>query len=161
MTYNCFTVTKAGARRGIRVGKTDTPTIQVGEVGRGRSLVSVALPEGSVIESNRVSYIPTSEPKQIVVCIRDHSGFRGSWSAVFSDGITLIAEGRCAQGTAGRMGSGPEYLVRGGAGETMQIRRRGRLYGKPSCLEVRFQTTGIEVVDVEAEAVNAAAAAAF
>ncbi|GAB7387377.1 hypothetical protein BSNK01_12130 [Bacillaceae bacterium] len=47
-------------------------------------------------------------------------------------GVTILAEGYCAQGTAGRMGGHPEYLILIGAGTTLRVARSGRLYGDPA-----------------------------
>ena len=47
---------------------------------------------------------------------------------------TVIAEGACAQGIAGHMGGGPEYLAVLAHGQSVQINRGGRLYGEPAWL---------------------------
>jgi len=60
----------------------------------------------------------------------------------------LIAEGRCAQGGAGRMGGGPEYLIAARPGEFC-IHRWGRLYGAPRFVGVRIHPDGrVETWDV-------------
>lgn len=52
----------------------------------------------------------------------------------------VIARGACAQGDAGRMGGGSEYLLVLRDGEAVEIVRMGRLYGSPAC--VRVQNVG-------------------
>ncbi|GBD12059.1 hypothetical protein HRbin24_00059 [bacterium HR24] len=60
----------------------------------------------------------------------------------------LIAEGYCAQGAAGRMGGGPEYLIAAPPGEFC-IYRWGRLYGAPRFVGVRIYPDGrVETWDV-------------
>jgi hypothetical protein len=159
---NCYTVQKGGkVKEGIAVGKNaDGPTVHVGERGRGRELVVVPLPEGTEVEKGRAIHIPTSTPGELVVLVHCQRGYRGSWSAEFGDGITVIAEGREAQGAAGRMGGGPEYLLRGPVGAEFIIQRRGRLYGAPSELRVEMGHP-LEVVDMEAEAAAREAANKF
>jgi hypothetical protein len=51
---------------------------------------------------------------------------------------TILAQGACAQGDAGRMGGGPEMLLLLQPGQEVVIRRSGRLYGAPSCILVRW-----------------------
>ncbi len=159
---NCYTIEPRGARTGIPITATARgPIIQVGEDGRGRELVRVALPEGSKHDEHRVQSIPTSTPDQFVVLIRDHSGFRGGWAAEFDGDVTIIAEGASAQGAAGRMGGGPEYLLRASPGASVTIRRRGRLYGKPAVLRVAITADGVSTVDVAAEEAATEAASRF
>jgi hypothetical protein len=66
----------------------------------------------------------------------------------------VIAEGRCAQGAAGRMGGGPEYLVALRAGEAVEIVRYGRLYGGPQVLRVEAEPDGtVRVTDPHKDAI--------
>lgn len=53
----------------------------------------------------------------------------------------LIGEGRCAQGAAGNMGGGPEYLILAFPG-SFSIKRYGRLYGMASRLTVEVAVDG-------------------
>jgi hypothetical protein len=135
---NCYTVTKGGGvKEGIAAFKNaDGHTVHIGEPGRGRQLTVVPLPQGTKASNERVTFIPTSGESEVVVAIRDQSGYRGGWAADFPEEVTVIAEGFCAQGAAGRMGGGPEYLIRGPVGSTFTIRRKGRLYGAPAELNV-------------------------
>lgn len=159
---NCYTIEGSSVEDGIPVQEnTSGYTIRVGECGRGRKEVVVQLPRGTRVEDDQAMDIPTSVQDQLVVFLVDESGFRGSWNATFSDGITVIAEGYCAQGAAGRAGGGPEYLIRGGRGESVLIHRRGRLYGEPSQLRVDFLEDRVIVVDVNAEAEQEKAASAW
>jgi len=48
----------------------------------------------------------------------------------------VVAKGHCAQGEAGRMGGGPEYLIVVKPGTKFSIRRSGRLYGSPPIVNV-------------------------
>jgi hypothetical protein len=171
--------------------------IVVGEAGRGRKLVTVRPPDGAEITTNsRGEEVLVSVPGPgVVVLIRDHSGFRGSWHLAeyatarcpYEDreievgeecpgcGATrhryefsqhrlvpgrelspneigkLIAQGQCAQGEAGRMGGGPEYLVRCLPGTRFSIRRSGRLYGAPAVLNVTVNEDDVLVTDAVRE----------
>ena len=73
----------------------------------------------------------------------------------------IVAQGFCAQGAAGRMGGGPEYLLVLADGQAVEIVRSGRLYGAPSC--VRLTNVGGELVatDPRKEAETRRAAAAW
>lgn len=74
---------------------------------------------------------------------------------------TVIAEGVCAQGIAGGMGRGPEYLVRVPFGAAFEIARRGRLYGAPAYLRVAVFASGdVTITSPEADAEAAIAATA-
>ena len=147
--------------KGIRLA--DDGTIVVGELGRNRVRVAVPLPEGAVVGNGAIIEIPvTHENASAVVLIRDFSGFRGSWDLVDpleldvirefietkgDDRVLvqnmrtvepprLVARGRCAQGIAGRMGSGDEILYVAAEGEEYDIVRWGRIYGAPRILRV-------------------------
>ena len=86
-------------------------------------------------------------PTAVLVMVQDHSGFRGSWSLREQQGITILAEGTCAQGDAGRMGGGPEYLLVVAEGGSALIHRTGRLYGQPSVLKV-LNPAGVLTTDL-------------
>lgn len=49
---------------------------------------------------------------------------------MFLDKPKILAEGYCAQGDAGRMGGGAEYLIALQPGEGFSVHRSGRLYGE-------------------------------
>lgn len=70
----------------------------------------------------------------------------------------LIAEGACAQGDAGRMGGGPEYLIacRPGA---FSIRASGRLYGAPAAMNVIVHQDGTVTIADALDALRSQAAA--
>lgn len=55
-----------------------------------------------------------------------------------ADGIKVLAEGECAQGTAGRMGGHREVLVIMEPGSMIRVSRMGRLYGAPAVHLVRW-----------------------
>lgn len=148
--------------------------IHIGELGRGRKLVSVLcpdesvlvpVPDGQVENRFRLMSVPCeSGARAVVVLVKDYSGFRGNWLA--TDPSTkgapswkVIAEGRCAQGDAGRMGGGPEYLAILGEGQSVEIVRTGRLYGDSSRLLMRNDGGEVVVSDADADAATAAAAA--
>lgn len=57
--------------------------------------------------------------------------------------VKVIAEGASAQGDAGRMGGGPEYLIVMKSGQAIEIVRSGRLYGAPAV--VRLDCIGGQV----------------
>lgn len=184
----CYEVTSAAVREGIALNADGK--IAVGESGRSRSLAIVNPPAGAEIRDNRLVSVPGAAT---VVLIRDHSGFRGSWSLRqyaegrcpldgqlvgaehkytcpycgdylygAADGVKhgaapglpvkatdlgkLIAEGRCAQGDAGRMGGGPEYLLALKPGTRFSIQRQGRLYGSPGRLNVEIAEDGRAVL---------------
>lgn len=50
--------------------------------------------------------------------------------------VKIIAEGYSAQGIAGRMGGGPEYLIHLKEGQAIEIVRHGRLYGEPAVVRL-------------------------
>jgi hypothetical protein len=149
-------------------GEWGAPHIPVGEAGRGRKLVRVPLPEGA-----KVSWSSTPEPSVTewwgtlvtapgpgtVILFRDHSGYRGTWTLSIPPSAVIIADGWCAQGIAGRMGGGPEYVIRAPEGAEFKITRSGRLYGAPADLRVRVHADRVEVADAAAEADSAEAAA--
>jgi hypothetical protein len=165
----CFTIKKGTVVDGIPVDDADG-AVHVGEEGRGRMLTLFPLPEGSI-----VNQVGSGEPRllfdisgpntAVLILIQDHSGYRGGWSLEFrgsGGGWLPVADGRCAQGIAGAMGGGPEYLgVFAGGGELV-IRRNGRLYGEPQTLVVRCTADGgVEIADQHSETRSAMAGDAF
>jgi hypothetical protein len=144
----------------LRLGiETTDAAIRVGETGRGRKLVSVAVPQGAEVVDGRVLLAVPDENQPagaVLVLFRDHSGFRGGWSLADRQGIIILAQGECAQGDAGRMGGGPEYLAVVAADGSATVNRSGRLYGKAATVRVR-NTGGVLTVDDVAAGATAGA----
>ena len=164
-----YTVRPGLIEPGIRLAQDGM--IHLGQQGRGRTLTRVPVPCGTIapvpadlVEAARVGNRPTLTAlpgEGAVVCIRDHSGFRGSWT-LDAPHYTIRATGQCAQGDAGRMGGGPEHLLVLPPGQHVLISRTGRLYGAPAILEVRCAADGLVTLhDVEDEARTAAAGVAL
>ena len=66
--------------------------------------------------------------------------------------VTIIATGECAQGDAGRMGGGPEYLLVLENRQAIEIVRSGRLYGDPSVIRIECRAGLIEITVPREEA---------
>lgn len=60
------------------------------------------------------------------------------WLSAGNGRVAVVARGECAQGCAGRMGGGPEFLLAVEPGTALTITRQGRLYGTPSRLIVEW-----------------------
>lgn len=58
----------------------------------------------------------------------------------------VLGEGFCAQGDAGRMGGGPEYLIALTPGIRFSIRRGGRLYGAVARINVELPEDGVPLL---------------
>lgn len=164
----CFTGTTPGIN--TREGK-----ILVGESGRGRELVTVPLPPGAIFGQPDLLTECTGDATAVVVFLKDQSGFRGGWSlrdartaeewdiivsnpqsddrpGERSHRALVIAEGYCAQGMAGRMGGGSEYLLVLRHGQAVECVRGGRLYGAPSVIRLECVAGTIVSSDPRAEA---------
>jgi len=158
-TIPCFSIKKDGqCLPYIKI--TDTNEIIIGEEGRGRKMIAVPLPAGTEIDKveeysivSVVRRISTSHDDVVVaLLIEDQSGFRGTWWLCrdLSDNDELnpeeigyiIAKGWCAEGAAGRMGGGPEYLILARPGKFI-IHRKGRLYGDPEYIAVEIGGDGV------------------
>lgn len=68
----------------------------------------------------------SEKDNEILVFVDDLSGFRGSSNVITDSDVKVIAKGRAAQGTAGRMGSGDVVLLRLLNGQSFKISRSGR-----------------------------------
>jgi len=156
----CFTMRVGAVAEGI---ETKDAAIRVGGTGRGRKFVSVPVPQGAEVVEGRLLAVPAKNQPAgaVLVAFRDHSGFRGGWSLADRQGVIVLAEGECAQGDAGRMGGGPEYLAVVADGGTATVNRSGRLYGKAATLRVRNAGGVLTVEDVAAVAATTAALAAL
>lgn len=156
----CYTVKAAAVSVGVAV---KDGAVLVGEEGRGRKLVRVPVPAGSEMADGRLVAVPAKNQPAgaVLVAFRDCSGFRGGWSLADRQGVIVVAEGACAQGDAGRMGGGPEYLAVVADGGSATINRSGRLYGAPATLRVRNAGGVLTVEDVAAVTATTAAADAL
>jgi hypothetical protein len=160
----CYTISGGQRSAWIQAEKPKYETIDLGEAGRGRKLVRVPIPHGSVQDGARLYETPGAAGT--LIRIRDHSGYRGGWKLTAPRApeeydmdigdrpdrrkheVHVVAEGWCAQGDAGRMGGGPDLLVRMHAGESAEISRTGRLYGQPAVWRIDVGDDGtIEVSD--------------
>ena len=73
-------------------------------------------------------------------------------------GVKVIARGARAQGIAGAMGGGPEYLLRLRPGTALEICRSGRLYGGVQYVRVEVLADGrVATSDCDATAAERAA----
>ena len=100
---------------------------------------------------------PAAEWEDIVADRRggDYSPERAAWDAAHPErphGCRIIAEGRKAQGDAGGMGGGPEYLLVIPAGVAVEIVRIGRLYGAPSVLRIECVDEALTLRNPRADA---------
>lgn len=159
----CYTVKAQKIAEGI---ETRDGAVRVGESGRGRKLVSVPVPQGAEVVGMKVGTLISVPAKNqpegaVLVAFRDCSGFRGGWTLSDKIGVAVLAEGACAQGDAGRMGGGPEYLAVVADGGSATINRSGRLYGAPTTLRVKNAGGVLTVEDVNAVDEQKAASAAL
>jgi hypothetical protein len=144
----------------LKGADTRIPAILIGEEGRGRRLgvlpVSGAAPKETLLAA-QIGQTRTGNPKLIaasdgvddsavIVVLRTPIGFRGSnvhtgdrspeWTEDTPNylpfpGHTLVG-GRIAQGEAGAMGSGDQYVALIPRGAVFRTAYTGRLYGAPT-----------------------------
>lgn len=86
------------------------------------------------------------------------AGQFGPHAPAFPADLEIIAEGYSAQGLAGGMGGGSEYLIVLLPGQAVEIVREGRLYGQPGVLRLANDAGVVSVTDPAATAESAAAA---
>ena len=110
-----------------------------------------AILDCAVIRTKEKGTVLLVEPQEetderALVYLQVLSGFRGDVKYVFPEkGVTLLFEGAHAQGIAGRMGGGPEYLAIIEPGAKIQVHRGGRLYGAPANLVIYYNGQEISV----------------
>lgn len=150
-------------------GGTKIPAVVVGEEGRGRQLgvLAVQLRRSSYEEwekngkvtvqfgrlgqtrSGNPKLIETEEPEDsdLLLVLLTSIGFRGSNEHQFPPGTEVVVEGRIAQGTAGRMGNGAQYVVRVPAGTDgeLVVKITGRRYGQPSLYVYRLSNGDVRL----------------
>ncbi|MBC7109074.1 MAG: hypothetical protein H5T41_09895 [Methanomassiliicoccales archaeon] len=153
------------------------PAITVGEKGRGRQcgVLPVKLRKESLkkwkkdkkveIHYTRLSETRTHRPKivetknsensdedHVILVLRSPIGFRGSNEHKFERRVTCLVEGVIAQGEAGRMGSGRQYVVVSPVPNKIKVSISGRRYGKPHGYIYTISREGVSVMtDKEAE----------
>lgn len=132
----------------------EIPAILIGEEGRGRRLgvLPVALPQALYkawedgqeirIEKAQMSQTRSGHPKLVwrreqdikplkaLLVFRTPIGYRGWNLHEFPPDWEILVEGIIAQGEAGRMGRGKQYIVLATPG-VATVRIEGRRYGKP------------------------------
>jgi hypothetical protein len=142
----------------------------IGESGRGRKLAIIPVVlrpssrtswevEGHVaVENVEVcrnfhGYVYLKELEKPVeddcylIVFRGWIGFRGSNSLTDYEGRALsknvvLAEGRIAQGEAGRMGAGSQWLLMVRVGDLLRYEVDGRLYGEPGSYVLACTSNG-------------------
>ncbi|HPC30989.1 MAG TPA: hypothetical protein PK119_00790 [Candidatus Paceibacterota bacterium] len=142
------------------------PAILVGEEGRGRRLgvlpVSGLTPEemneldekgNVIIFDGEIGETHSGRPKLIahenktenecIIVLRGHIGFRGSNDITISEGVKEILSGVIAQGAAGAMGSGGQWILKCRFGSTIKMTVGGRLYGAPSEYIYKISSDGV------------------
>ncbi len=136
-----------------RITLKEPGCIHLGEDRRGCKLTIVPIPPEAEIRQEEDKKFMTSVPygtDAAVVVVRDHSGYRGSWE-LKGDNVRILAKGHIGQGSAGRVGGGPEYLLVLRPGDTFVIERSGRLYGKPARYRVRYERGVLSICDADRE----------
>jgi len=96
-----------------------------------------------------------------VYTTKEMMGFRGSMYYKFIDDVKVIAEGTHAQGDAGRMGSGQEYIIvvpKEILKEPYTILgegyKEGRYYNNPGPRYVLYIADGGKITEVDGETLN-------
>lgn len=153
------------------------PAITIGEKGRGRQcgVLPVKLRKESLkkwkkdkkvkIQYATISETRTHRPKiietknsensdedRVILVLRSPIGFRGSNEHRFDRKVTCLVEGVIAQGEAGGMGSGRQYVVVSPIPNKITLTISGRRYGKPHGYIYTISREGVSVMtDKEAE----------
>lgn len=169
----CFTLAAPGIR--CRAGR-----IEVGEEGRGRTMVCVPISLQAVMDGDTLTECAGPATSALVL-IQDQSGFRGNWrlrvalSPEMWDTTDpagrraveqpfagqIVAEGYGAQGDAGRMGGGPAYLLVLAHGQAVELVRNGRLYGANPVIRLECVAGCVVQSDPLADSQERVAAAKF
>ena len=146
------------------------PVITLGEEGRGRKLtyIPVTLTPQSHEEWNRDGWVSIenvtwrynrkgyvhlfeeanpSKGDEYLIVLLGWIGFRGHNALTDYDGNSLgsgvvLAEGIIAQGQAGRMGWGSQWLLRVKVGDRFRYKVSGRLYGEPDSMVIVCSANG-------------------
>ena len=153
----------------------EIPAITVGEKGRGRQcgVLPVKLRKEKFEEWKKdkkvkiqyatISQTKTHRPKlienaknkyedHVILILRSPIGFRGSNEHKFNRNVTCLVEGVIAQGEAGYMGSGRQYVVVSPVPNKITVSIDGRRYGKPHGYIYTISREGVSVMtDKEAE----------
>ncbi len=175
----CFTITKKGIEEGIQIIKEPFPHVAVGEEGRGRLLVRIAvsasgdrLYNATVVRSLSIKIFGKTKDEgdappnftlkegddgspNILALIDVAAGYRGytAWRLPEDEKHhpEIIAEGYKAQGEAGRMGGHKVALAVLHPESGVMITRTGRLYGEPEEIFVWYDKNGELKVGTEQE----------
>ena len=173
----CFYVGNLFMRPNIAVTERESKktggkyfAVEVGEYGRGRELQFVALHPSLIPQKEDDSIfvitdavvaktksgghilLPAKEQDNLaLVQVYGEEGYRGSLEYTFTNNIEIIARGYYAQGEAGRMGGGEEYLLVMKPGDRIDIKRYGRLYGGNEKVVIEWDGSELRVYDPDDE----------
>lgn len=142
----------------LKGADTKIPAILIGEEGRGRKLgvlpVSGVAPKETLLAAQigqtragnpKLIAVEKADDSAVIIVLRTPIGFRGSnvHSGDRAPGWTedspsylpfpgqILVQGRIAQGDAGAMGSGDQYIALIPKGVVFRTAYTGRLYGAP------------------------------
>ena len=173
----CFTVENLKVKNYIPICERESRktggkfyAAEVGEYGRGRELQFVPLhptlipqKEGDRLFITEAGIAKTKNGGTILVSPKEQDnlalvkvygveGYRGELRYKFSSpNPEILAQGYHAQGDAGRMGGGSEYLVILYPGDRIDITRYGRLYGDNERVTIEWDGSELRVYDPDAE----------
>lgn len=130
----------------------------LGEAGRNRKLTIVPTFSSQPFLEASLGTTATGRPRLnapagreegcLVVALLDF-GFRGRCWADVQRPDQVIAEGKIADGAAGNMASGLQYLLKLMPGDSVVCRYAGRLYGGPEAHVVRCVGGTVEVLGLD------------
>jgi hypothetical protein len=168
VTLNSSGVRPAQPVKAVHPGHGEYLRFEHGEEGRGRKLVFFPLAvrdfpsDSKVPPDQEFKYTPGSfvlrrgcNDGEYLVLWDLEPGFRGSASYEIEGGAVVIAEGREAQGMAGRMGGAPCPVLLVSGPCTLRWTRTGRLYGSPPHWRAKYDgsTWIVEPDDKSSDAV--------
>lgn len=152
----------------LQSGMTVERVVEMG--GPSESAVLVRIPDMSGYRGTwELLDATTPETTKLIEKITTEFPDWGSWGyigeieklkreAIQASKVKTIAEGYCAQGDAGRMGGGPDVLLRLEKGQELLIIRFGRLYGEPPEILIKLEENNVpKVIHLRKEAKQKAA----
>lgn len=170
---NDFNVSNGANVEKVTLGNGSSfPALVIGEEGRGRmrgilpvrlaahnqsyyekgekiTLLSAAISH-SLKGNVRLNEENDLNSEGVIIVFRTPIGFRGSNNHIFPANAKIISCGEIAQGEAGRMGSGNQYIAIIPFGEVVKINIGGRRYGSPTDYIIHITSDGVTALS-EAE----------
>ncbi|MEO0271573.1 MAG: hypothetical protein ABIM30_00570 [candidate division WOR-3 bacterium] len=160
--YNVFTLAGTKIMKGAKVEEyklkavdKSISAVKIGEEGRGRKLFIVpTIGAGEVVDRVRLVKTKSGKPKfvavsdepekdMMIIVLMTPFGYRGHNYHESEKEVIIIGHGIQADGLAGRVGDGDNYIIISPIPNNILVRISGRVYGNPDNIKYVIKSNNL------------------